>query len=1230
MQGSTNTRGLLQFLLGMASSRATGQFIGFIAVLTIVWFAGHLVGLNTDNKKLIAMAAVAGAFILFLIARWFWTKRSGDKLVSELANHSAGSQAEIDEIQTKMTDVLQSLKTSHLGAGHRGNAALYALPWYMIIGPSATGKSTLFANSGLHFPYANANEVHVQGFGGTRNCDWWFSDQAVLIDTAGRYTTESSDNKEWMSFLGLLKRNRPKLPINGVMVAISVSDILTSDSETIRLHVKMIRERIQELITELGVIFPVHVVFTKSDLISGFEPFFADLNEKEREQVWGAYLLDESEDQSQDPAELFEVRMEDLYQRLCEQRLSKLARERNVHRKSLIFDFPNQFKSVSLKLTEFVNLLFKENPYQEVPWFAGVYFTSGTQEGTPVERILSGAREKFCAVSLEQKQETITKSYFINRFFNDVVFKLQDLTRGNRRERKIQRWLKGLTVSAMLASIAGITAVLMTSYTMNSILISSGDEKISALVTQAKMSTEPADRLSQFLAVFVQYSTLHAYENDLPWHYMLGVYEGDKTLKAINAVTLQQMQAMITLPIEKSVVEKLQHLSEQWAQLPNMDSKNALRQEYYELLKLHLMFSQYPEKMDVEFAKEKLLSLWVPILGVDLHDEANADLAASLNTVISTYISQFGDSIDKVGALSYWDNNENLVSVARLQLETQPDPATLYRQIVTSKAARKKSLTLKSILKHGNRKYFRSKGRVAYAYTAKGWQEYVYPEIHRVVTVASSGDWVMGTANEQGENLVDNSKVAMLEKAIRSLYFKDYTTQWFGFINSVKVRPFANLSDASIALAKLSSIDGPFVNFMKQVNKNIILNDTPRVEQPVSTDKMAKKDKAAKLAEKVKVALPSIVAKRVPELENRFADLRRFSNGGEQGKISELLQQYIRTLSTIHSDIKTLAGSNDIDARAMEFSQQLLSGEDTQSGLQSSWIVVESQLRALEPETKIALDGLFKSPLQSTFKSIAVVARRQLDVEWNNQVYALYEKGLKGKYPFALQGADAAVDDVAELLNSRSGVLWTFVDEQLSPFLKKRKSKWEERTWNDMGIGFSNELLSGLYKANRVKRSLFSKDSERSEFQFQILPIPQRGIRETYLGFSEQSYRYRNEPEEWRKFKWPGQGTTEVARVYAVDRSGKRASIEKSGPWALLRVLNAAKIKWIKGTEYTASWSFKRKSNKVKYPLSAKFNLKSGRNNGIFSKSTMTSFQLPVSLFENDVSSAKTDLALVK
>ncbi|KPM82545.1 MULTISPECIES: type VI secretion system membrane subunit TssM [Pseudoalteromonas] len=1223
MQGRVNKSGLVHFLLGLVSSRATGQLIGLIAVLSIIWFAGRIVGLDTTDKKLIAMAAVTAVFIIFIFIRWLWTKRSGDKLASELASHNAGSSAELDEIKEKMQEALSSLKASHLGAGYRGNTALYALPWYMIIGPSATGKSTLFANSGLHFPYSNSNELHIQGFGGTRNCDWWFSDQAILIDTAGRYTTEQSENKEWLSFLSLLKKYRPKLPINGVMVAISVADVLTSDSEEIRQHVKLVRERIEELITQLGVIFPVYITFTKTDLISGFEPFFNDLTEKEREQVFGAYLLDISEDQQNDPAEMFEVRMEELYQRLCEQRLSKVARERNEHRKQLILDFPNQFKSASTKLTEFVNLLFKANPYQEVPWFAGVYFTSGTQEGTPIERITNGVRDQFGAVVVEQKQESITQSYFINRVFNDVIFKLQDLTRGNRKKRLVGRWLKGLTVTSGLASIAAVTALLITSYTSNQLLLNQGEARVKAIVEANVNKAKDEQKLAATLDLFEHYQSLNNYEEQLPWYFIFGIYEGDETLTSVSQVLFNQLNQLITLPAEKQTLAQLKEFEAIWS-ADDADARAASRQAYYDALKLHLMLSAHPEHKDDEFAKQQLLSFISQHFNIEIDAQADSPITSQLNDLVDLYLANISTDLENPGEILFWQNNETAVLNARNSLNTQPEAEPLYQQIISSFAERKKAIQLKQFMAAKNRDVLKSNFSIPYVYTNAGWQEYVYPEIKRISRLVFSGDWVMGTSNESGQNAVDEAQADALAKAMRSYYFKDYGNTWFAFLNSIKVPTFRDLNDASINFARLSSTDGPLIDLMTLVNDNIVVADKPsavsanndKIATILSgaTDTAAKKVAKGKLAKQVaeRPDFSQVSTVRAPELETRFADLRRFSQHDEDKQMSDYMSQYISSLSSIHSDIKAMAASNEDDAQAMVFVQDLLSGNSQDNALQSSWIIIESQTRALDPETKDTLDVLFKAPLQSGIASIMAKARSQLNEEWENQVYTMYSNSIAGKYPFNLTGPDAAIADVSEFLNSETGVLWNFINSQLKPFMKVRRGVWEEKQWNGVGIGFNQELLDGLTKANKVTRSLFLNGSDAAGFNFQMMPVPQKGIRETYLGFSEQGYRYRNEPEEWRNFSWPGRGAAEKAILYGLDNAGRRVTIEQDGPWALLKVLNEANVKWIKGTEFLATWELVDKSEQS---LTVQFSLKSGRNSGIFSKYMLTSFALPNSLF---------------
>ncbi len=109
-----------------------------------------------------------------------------------------------------------------------------------------------------------------------------------------RYTTQesdqSADNAGWLGFLNLLKKNRPRQPINGAIIAISLSDLSLTDEMTQKSHARAIRRRLQELREKLEVRFPVYVLFTKADLIAGFTEFFDDLGKEEREQVWGFTL----------------------------------------------------------------------------------------------------------------------------------------------------------------------------------------------------------------------------------------------------------------------------------------------------------------------------------------------------------------------------------------------------------------------------------------------------------------------------------------------------------------------------------------------------------------------------------------------------------------------------------------------------------------------------------------------------------------------------------------------------------------------------------------------------------------------------------------------------------------------------------------------------------------------------------------------------------------------------
>src|ERR1700732_2404353 len=268
--------------------------IGLTSVAALIYLAGPLVSIGGWHPlqnyivREIAVLLLAAVFAAIVSARIIKRKKASAKLADGVA---APDKLEDDSgvLKDRMKDALATLKVASRGK----KDFLYDLPWYVLIGPPGSGKTTALVNSGLQFPLSRgATPAAISGVGGTRYCDWWFTEDAVLIDTAGRYTTQDSDAKadkqSWLAFLDLLKKNRPRQPINGAIVAIALDAIMTGNAAAIEADSNAIRARLLELHQRLKVDFPVYALFTKADLIAGFREFFGNLGETGRKQVWGA------------------------------------------------------------------------------------------------------------------------------------------------------------------------------------------------------------------------------------------------------------------------------------------------------------------------------------------------------------------------------------------------------------------------------------------------------------------------------------------------------------------------------------------------------------------------------------------------------------------------------------------------------------------------------------------------------------------------------------------------------------------------------------------------------------------------------------------------------------------------------------------------------------------------------------------------------------------------------
>ncbi len=383
----------------MQMKESTIGLIVLLIVLLVLIFAGNKLPIAEGTRTLIlwiVIGLIALWFVFFIVKKVMAVKSAmaiEKKLKAQAADQISGArpdqQAGLQALSGQLSEAIQALKASKLGKG-----ALYALPWYMIIGPPGSGKSTALVESGLNFPYMSGGKKGIKGVGGTRNCDWWFTDQGILLDTAGRYTTELEDRDEWIGFLDMLKKCRQEKPINGVMVCVAVSDLLQATDEEVEAHTKKIRDRIDELTKRLEVIFPVYLLYTKCDLLNGFTDFFEDLSKTDRAQVWG-FTMPYVQQGATDLQKTFEEECKKFYERLSLYRVGALTIDRKIEKKRNIYSFPLQFALAYKRLGEFIGMLFRANPFQESSTLRGVYFTSGTQEGMPIDKLVGAMSEAF-------------------------------------------------------------------------------------------------------------------------------------------------------------------------------------------------------------------------------------------------------------------------------------------------------------------------------------------------------------------------------------------------------------------------------------------------------------------------------------------------------------------------------------------------------------------------------------------------------------------------------------------------------------------------------------------------------------------------------------------------------------------------------------------------------------------------------------------------------------------
>lgn len=400
---------ILKFiLLSVAIILVALLIFGLLLIFNWPWWVG-----------LFLILLLAGLALGVIFLRKVWTRRREQNFVNEMSEQDLATakalsdkeKSELKDLHDRWKSAIDKLRNSDLKK--KGNP-LYILPWYMVIGESGSGKTTSLNSAHLSSPLRDVNRV--QGVSGTKQCDWWFFEQSVVIDTAGRYAipvNEGEDKDEWQKFLALLLKYRRKEPLNGLIVTIAADKLLSATQDQLEKDGLTIRQRVDELMRALGIKFPVYVLVTKCDLVLGVNRFCQLLPEQSLNQPMGFV----NQDLSTDISGFVNRALDTIDERLRNLRLQLLHQPEAKGSDPALLLFPEEFENLKKGLAIFMGEAFRENPYQETPFLRGLFFSSGRQTGHPYSHFSR-------AMGMAETDESLpgtSKGLFLHDFFDKIL-----------------------------------------------------------------------------------------------------------------------------------------------------------------------------------------------------------------------------------------------------------------------------------------------------------------------------------------------------------------------------------------------------------------------------------------------------------------------------------------------------------------------------------------------------------------------------------------------------------------------------------------------------------------------------------------------------------------------------------------------------------------------------------------------------------------------------------------
>jgi type VI secretion system protein ImpL len=1225
------------------------SLVGVAALCLLVWHAGPLLAVGAARPlapvgwRVAVVAVVLLACALYWLHRLWQALRNNEDLLARFLNFGRDpgkSETAKEEIKTVTAGVNRALSQLKSLRGHgglrrlfEGKRYLYELPWYMIIGSPGAGKTTALLNAGLQFPLARqmgntSKRMVFSSEGGTLHSDWWFTNEAVLIDTAGRYTTQESnavtDPIEWRGFLGLLRRHRTRAPLNGVIVALDTTELLTMTSIARAEHAAMVRDRLTDLREELGIRFPVYVVVTKADLLRGFNEYFQSLTSDGRTQAWGFTLpfhgMKSTRAQAQAREALrtqLETELALLKDRLSAGLRSRLNEEFDVERRKRLFALPQELAGLSAPLIPMLDEIFLASRFDRTQLhdtLRGVYFTSGAQAdidlpadpGTLFQRLqasLGVLPHKAAGATRAQGQQ----GFFLQNVLTKVIIPEAHLVRPNLRWEFRFRLLR-LTGHALSGVIfLWLAGALALSFKNNREYLDTVGQRANVLTGQVRTlfaSFKPAG-VPDVLNATRELPGLAGLDiGNPPGSFRYGLYAAAPILAATDE-TYARLQDHMLVP---GVVKRMESVLAQ--SVKDGDTKTA-----YDTLRVYKLLHD-PGRYMAGGARD--VRNWV------LKDWEQTDSAAAFGgraSMVGHVTALFsGERPVQSGALP----NEALTRMVQDFLSSNTSTQRVYERAKAAMLAEapQEFTLVRAVGPQAGTVFSRTGGLplekgVPGLFTYDGYHDVFNKRLPEFVGRALDDDaWVMGRAGTAASFAGDGKKTMQppgelagklrndpLLEDIRRQYLTEYARHWEAFLESIRTVSSSDATGTSLGfdlnvLRQFAAPDSPIARLARAAARETTLS------RPLAARAQEEKgffDKASDELDKQTSALGRNLGIRAEEqlerqiVDSRFAALREIVTGQPDGAVPGSAGA-----AGTRPGLESISGLVNEFYTVLVVADTALAAGSLPPGGAEVGVRLKLEAAKLPAPFREVLSALAASGGDKVMQGAAGILRSQAQLQLDRimglmamQVSEPCRRGVEGRYPMAAVAQDASIEDFTQVF-AVGGAADEFFNKYLASYVDTSVRPWRYKDPNTANVMIGAQGMAGdaapapaaaagptllgellkllaqsgpnldaFHRAQQI-RELFFRDAGGKKFAWrmdlQVLEL-EPGITDLVIDIDGQGHRYVHGPVQPFPVNWPGPRGGSTAEITASPRVSRATSTSlTNGPWALFRLLEKGRI----------------------------------------------------------------------